>query len=428
MPVNPLAVAAKGKGYRQLLRRVRSIFGRYGVTSGRMERALFEFAELLTAHRCPATFPITAVALARNPQSVRALGAHNIELAIHGYRHRDHSALSLDEQRDDLRRAREAFTDVGLRPRGFRSPYLRCNQDTLHALRHAGVGYDSSNSIAWDVLTGQLPESYQRVLGFYGALQASDYPALPVLDFGLLRLPYSLPDDEAMVERLGLSAPMMSATWLAILRETYDRGELFVLGLHPERVFECRQPLAAVLTEAALLSPGVWFAGLDEIDAWWRERRRATATFTGDGDGRLRVSIEAPDRAVVLTRGLEVAEGPEPWAGSWQRVRSRDFVIRADRQPVVGVSDQTPEAVADLLRQQGYLVASGVSADVVTCYLDVPQFSPADLRGLLGRVETGAEPLVRLGRWPDGARSALAVTGDVDALTIWDYVLRAFGR
>ena len=43
-------------------------------------------------------------------------------------------------------------------------------------------------------------------------------------------------------------------------------------------------------------------------------------------------------------------------------------------------------------------------------------------------LETGRFPLLRLGRWPGGAKSALAVTGDVDALTIWDYALRFFGH
>jgi hypothetical protein len=29
--------------------------------------------------------------------------------------------------------------------------------------------------------------------------------------------------------------------------------------------------------------------------------------------------------------------------------------------------------------------------------------------------------LLRLGRWPAAARSALAITGDIDAFTLWDY-------
>jgi hypothetical protein len=42
-------------------------------------------------------------------------------------------------------------------------------------------------------------------------------------------------------------------------------------------------------------------------------------------------------------------------------------------------------------------------------------------------IEESKRPLVRLGTWPDGARSALAVTGDIDALTIWDFAARFRG-
>jgi hypothetical protein len=32
-----------------------------------------------------------------------------------------------------------------------------------------------------------------------------------------------------------------------------------------------------------------------------------------------------------------------------------------------------------------------------------------------------------LGRWPHNTGSALAITGDIDALTLWDYGLRYLG-
>jgi hypothetical protein len=35
-------------------------------------------------------------------------------------------------------------------------------------------------------------------------------------------------------------------------------------------------------------------------------------------------------------------------------------------------------------------------------------------------------PLVKLGRWPDGAKSALCLTGDLDALSLVDYLSRVF--
>jgi hypothetical protein len=61
-------------------------------------------------------------------------------------------------------------------------------------------------------------------------------------------------------------------------------------------------------------------------------------------------------------------------------------------------------------------------------FLRIERFAAGDELGLLSDLERGTVPLVRLGRWPNGAGSALCLTGDLDALTIWDYALRAFGQ
>jgi hypothetical protein len=45
----------------------------------------------------------------------------------------------------------------------------------------------------------------------------------------------------------------------------------------------------------------------------------------------------------------------------------------------------------------------------------------------IGKLRACPGPLIRLGAWPYGNRSALAVTGDIDALTIWDFAHRFRG-
>jgi hypothetical protein len=47
---------------------------------------------------------------------------------------------------------------------------------------------------------------------------------------------------------------------------------------------------------------------------------------------------------------------------------------------------------------------------------------------LIEVIESSPSPLVRYGRWPHGAKSALCVSGDLDALTLFDYVTRFFVR
>jgi hypothetical protein len=51
-------------------------------------------------------------------------------------------------------------------------------------------------------------------------------------------------------------------------------------------------------------------------------------------------------------------------------------------------------------------------------------FAESDKRGLIDFIEGSDAPLVRLWRWPNGARCAMSVTGDVDAMTMLDFLRR----
>jgi peptidoglycan/xylan/chitin deacetylase (PgdA/CDA1 family) len=427
--MNPISVAVKGKGLFNLLRRSASIFSRYGLSPGKVDGALAQFAAILDRFGCSASFPITSVAVERHPQIIRKYQAQGIEFAIHGYRHLDHSQLSQSEQQTQLDLARQVFEHAGIQSHGFRGPYLRWSEGTLGALRHLGLAYDSSQGLAWDVLNGAETPDYEHVLGFYGAVSANDYPSLPSLEEGLVRIPYSLPDDEALVERLDLgSAADMSALWLAILRRTYELGELFTIGLHPERTLLCLEPLTAVLAAAQTLAPPVWIARLDEITTWWRDRFQASVQIDVAGADRFRWTVAAPPETTVLARGVEVDVPTQFWAGHYRRVEATTFTIQAIKRPWIGLSPATSPQVGHFLRQQGYVVEADREPGRHTHYLDLPEFSARDKRRILSQIEETDFPLVRLGRWPNGAHSALAITGDIDALTLWDYFLRFLGR
>ena len=63
-----------------------------------------------------------------------------------------------------------------------------------------------------------------------------------------------------------------------------------------------------------------------------------------------------------------------------------------------------------------------------TVYLDRPDFAPETAAPLLAELAAAEGPLVQVGRWPHGAQGALVLSGDVDAITLWDYALRLVGR
>jgi peptidoglycan/xylan/chitin deacetylase (PgdA/CDA1 family) len=426
--MNPVVVAAKGKGAVNVARRAGVIGARYGFDPRRMERRVATVLELVERHGGGATLPITAAPMGRNPQIASRYADLGIEFAIHGYYHVDHAGMTAEEQIDQAGRARRLMLVNGIDSIGFRAPYLRSNAGTLIALRESGFVYDSSQAMHWSIRPDLETDAYRRALTFYGSLSAEDYPVLPWLEDEVVRIPCCLPDDESVVERLRIqSVEAIADLWLDVWRRTDERGELFTMQVHPERIGRCGPGVAAVLDAAASSGPAVWRARMDEIARWWRDRSAATVDVRDDGRGRFRLRCRGPDGLTVLVRNLDVSAS-EPWSNGYRRVRAVEFDAAGERRPFIGVHPTSPERLISFLRQQGYVVERAGSGSGYSFFLRRERFSRADERNLLDQIEAGTFPLIRFGRWPNAARSALAVTGDVDALTIWDYALRFIGR
>jgi peptidoglycan/xylan/chitin deacetylase (PgdA/CDA1 family) len=431
---NPFSIAARGKGVSALFKRARIISARLGLTASKMDLALAQFSRLLQSYGCSATFPITSVVLARNSAVIRKYHSRGIEFAIHGYIHIDYPQLAPEEQLAHLRRAREIFAAMGITVVGFRSPYLRRGTHLYAAIEAAGFSYVSNQPVMWDVLDADAfapstGASYERAIKFYDPWPASERLSLPQLCNQLVEIPVSLPDDEMLLDRLGGETDgLVEKTWRRILSQTYQRGELFTIQLHPERIFKCVDGLSAILAEARTLTPSVWIARLDEIAAWWRARANATVDITDVGDGGFHLVVAGPSGTTVLARAVEVDARTVPWANGYRQVEAMTFTVHAPLRPFIGVSPGTSPALISFLRQQGYIVEISGETGRYSHYFDQADFVAEHERSLLAQIERTGRPLVRLGRWPNGARSALAVTGDIDALTLWDYCLRFLGR
>jgi peptidoglycan/xylan/chitin deacetylase (PgdA/CDA1 family) len=427
--MNPLTLATRGKGVLGAMKRAGAIGGHYGLTWHKMERNLARFAEVLEQFNCGASFPVTAVTLSRNRRAIQQYQERNIEFAVHGYYHTDHTRLPKEVLIKQLDRSRRLFELHHVTSSGFRSPYLRWNANTISAVQNSGFLYDSSQAIAWEVSGGMETDPYRRALNFYGASSASSIPALPSLEDGLVRIPYCLPDDESLVDRLQLkSSASMNRPWLEILEETYRLGELFTLGLHPERIYQCQAALTETLNKARQLTPGVWIARLDEVARWWRSRTESTVIIHASGEDEWWIKVSGPEGVTILARNVDVSSPFVEWDLVYKRAIGTEVHLRSSRRPFIGVSSSSAPKLKDFLRQQGYIFEEAETEGKHTLYLDQPEFGKKDERPLLAIIEESDFPIVRLGRWPHGCRSALSVTGDIDAMTFWDYSFRFIGR
>ncbi|MBN1449868.1 MAG: polysaccharide deacetylase family protein [Anaerolineales bacterium] len=426
--MNPISIALKGKGLLKAFRRAATINQRYGINANKLDRVLAQYISTLAKFKCHATFPIPAIVLRRHAKTLYKYQESGAEFAVHGYAHVDHSQLSLEEHTIALRLSRQTWDQHGIIGRGFRGPYLRYNAQTLEALRQERFSYDSSQALYWPVPGEIETAAYLLAREFYRAFPADSFPSLPGLEEGLVRIPYSLPDDEALVERLALQSPeQMREIWLAILQRTYDSGELFTLGLHPERFLFCREALIAVLEKARQLEPKVWIARLDEIDRWWRARSTAIVALE-DQPGAIQISVSGPEGLTVLARSVEVDAPTDIWANGYRRVIAASFSVACAQRPFIGIHPGASSALTNFLQQQGYIIEVSDQKPLYTHYIDWIELDPKDQRSLLSQIEGSDRPLVRFGRWPDGAHSALSITGDIDALTVLDYGLRFLGK
>jgi Polysaccharide deacetylase len=424
---SPMAVAARGKGSLGAVRRVGTIGARYGFGPERMQRRVASLVELMERFDCRATLPVTAAAVERNPQALARYADLGVEFAVHGYYHVDHASLGRDHQLEQLAKARRLLTASGLQAEGFRAPYLRWTDTTLDAVRENGFGYDTSQAMHWPLDPGDGTETYLRALEFYGSVSAVQRPVLPRIERGVVRIPYCLPDDEAVVERLGLGPGEIARLWVGMFHGLAERGELFTLAVHPERVDRCLEGIEAVLTAATSADRPVWFAHLDEVARWWTARSSASVDVVELGGGSLRVAAIGPEGLSMIARGMAIA-GAEPWGGRGVRAPDSVVEIRAARRPFIAVHPSSAPALSSFLRQQGYIVEAATDGAAHSMFLHRPRFGPDDELELLWAIERVDAPLLRFSRWPGRAGSAVCLTGDLDALTLWDFASRALGR
>ncbi len=410
--------------------RAAKLLGRYGVASSAAARRIDSCMATLDSLDCPVTFAVPAVILERYPRFIRHLQDAGVEIAVHGYQHINLNALPTVEARNQLVKAAETFRRTGIEVRGFRCPYIGCRDELLDTLPSGLFDYSSNRAICYDEmldLNGSKRSVEFDVLDrFYDAKAGSTTVSMPWMRSGMLEIPICVPDDIQLHDGLHLGVEGVTQVWRQILHLTHRRGELFTLIFHLELASLCEESLGGLLEEARRLRPPIWIVRLREICDWWKEKANFGVHVSETLEG-LRLDFDCSPRATVLARGLHAGTEEQIWDNGYQRVTAKSLNLPADPRPFVGLAESVPGSVATFLREQGYILDAGETAARCTTYLDANVLS--NLAGevaLINYIEDSPMPLVRYWPWPDGARSAMCVTGDLDALSLVDYASRLF--
>jgi hypothetical protein len=422
---------SKSRGPRNLTSRIFTVIKRFGISPKSFERRLQKYYEIMQSEDCSPTFAITAAVLARHPGYIKELHRRGVEFAVHGYVHIDYKAAGRKKKRQHFKKAMDTFKRCEIPFVGFRAPFLRTNEHTTPILNNLGFLYNSSRAMWWPVINIDNFSAYVKgnlklLLDFYQPLDAEKYLSLPRLENGMVEIPVSLPDDEVLIERMGITdREKIGSIWLDILQRTYSRGELFDFSLHPERIECCENGLRELLRKAKEYNPPIWMATLREIAEWWQEKDKFTLNIQPQGDGRYRVKAVCSELATVLAKNVKVSESAGSWSDGYKYITARDFILESPKRPVIGMGANASPAAIRFLQDEGYILDLNAEPGECGTYLgDLQEFDEADKRVLLQQIEQSNAPILRYWRWPSQARSALAVTGDIDSITLVDFILR----
>jgi peptidoglycan/xylan/chitin deacetylase (PgdA/CDA1 family) len=438
--MNLVTFSIKTKGVHNFVRRLWTVFSRFGISESRTRQALHTIINTLRRYKGAPTFFIPAVVLGRHSGLITEIANAGAEIGIHGYVHNDYRTLSKHEQYKQTQQAISVFQRMPISYQGFRNPYLGWTEDSLGVFTKLGFIYESNEAVIHDVidldhLSPLLKTGFQKSLKLFQALPCNAYTLRPHFEGPLLRIPISIPDDEMVFDRLRItSTEEVGNIWSRIMQRVYDLGGLYVLNLHPERAIPCKRALDKLLTYANSRSLPVWQACLKDIAQWWEERSQFRLKITQLASDRWRVEATCTPRATLLARHLTVEDRPiTTWSGPDVRIQAYCCTVNAARCPCIGLSPRTPQQVLDFLLEQGYpaMCCSQEEGKMYTLYLDLPEGLGATREeqvkrrsALVRQIEHIDTPFLHFGCWPDGSKAALAISGDIDSVTVQDFFLR----
>ncbi len=438
--MNLVSFSIRTKGMGNFARRIRTVFTRFGFSEAPTRHALDIVIDSLQRYNAAPTFFIPAVVLRRHSKLITEIAHHGTEIGIHGYVHNDYRYLSEDEQYKQTKQAISVFEGTQIPYHGFRNPYLGWTEESLQVFAALGFMYESNEAVLHDVIdlghfSPLLREGYEKSLVLFQASPCNAYSLRPHLEGILLRIPTSIPDDEMLFDRLRITDPFeVGRIWSTVMQRVYDLGGLYTLNLHPERAVSCKQALDMLLSFAYTRPLPVWIASLKEVALWWKERSQFRLKFTSQAPDHWKVEASCAPRATLLARHLIVEDqAVTPWTDTTLCVQSRCFVVNAAQCPCIGVSPQSPKEVIDFLNEQGYPVVCCIKNEAHTyvLYLDLPEGFGVTREeqarrkiALVQQIEELATPFLYFGCWPNGSHAALAISGDIDSVTVQDFFLR----
>ena len=423
------------KGLIGFILRLGTLIRRFDFSGNKMKQAVLQIERLGKKYKYRPAMIIPALVLKRHQRLLNRLSDADLEIAIHGYTHKNFRPLDLDEQVSEIRKAKSIFEQLRIHAYGFRAPYLSWNGYTGQAVQSNGLLWGSNETFIWNGFKKSplfklryFTEKGIHVL--YNPLDARKSVVIPRLQGNIVCIPIALPDDEIIIDRLGITdSKKIGQIWTEILESTHRRGDIFVLQLHPERFAICREAMEMLLDKALHSKRDIWVTGMKEVADWWKEKSQFEFSFEAKPGKGLQVRCECTDRAVILGRNLPGAS-QAVFHQDYRIIKEREFHVKLNNlKPCIGVHPQCSEMLLKFLANEGFpYEVSDIDAGYSLFLSEYETFGRRNELDLLGRIEQSPNPIVRYWLWPDAKKSAFVTSHDLDCITLTDFLLRLFGK
>lgn len=250
-----------------------------------MVKVLSQMSDDSKNHGIGITVPVSGEILTeKRADFLRSLLNDRFEIAVHGFRHEDFSIQSEERLIEDISEAKKVFKKHGFSPTGYRAPYLRSREDLLPLLAKNGFSYSSSRSAIMDRGPAKnrdlLIETDKIALDIYESKRIHNKADFERTD-GPMDIPVSLPDDEILIDRMGIRDDGLLGSILEdMIRASLESVSFAVIQIHPERYLLMRNALLSVV-DNLLREGGINFVTLRELSDYLRSQQ-SSPLVTGD--------------------------------------------------------------------------------------------------------------------------------------------------
>ena len=227
------------------------------------EVAVPRLLKLFAKHKVKATWCIPGHTVDTWPEVCKEIVAAGHEVGHHGYVHENPTPLSLEEETKVMEMGLEALARIGVKPRGYRSPYWDFSPNTLAILEKYGFDYDSS------LMANDLHPYRPRPVEVHADRGNVFGPPSKILEIPVSWYLDDFPQVEYMTGRQEGMRPSQDIfdRWKAIFDYAVENEEdaCYVLTTHPQTIGRAHTIQMFEELIAHMKDRGAWFATLSEI-------------------------------------------------------------------------------------------------------------------------------------------------------------------